>query len=390
MVTAEKRRSRRTFGTIRKLPSGRFQATYVGPDLARHAAPFTFDARGYAERWLEDERRLIQLQEWTSPAARENARRRVDTQTLAAYAAAWLAGRDLRPNTQKDYRHLIEDVIAPGLGNLRLRDLTRADVRQWWARLDSSKQRTNAKAYALLRTIAATAVEEEILIANPVLIRGAGVSKRRRPIEPATLPQLATITDAMPERLRLAVLLGCWCALRYGEMAELRRSDFDFDRGVIKIRRGAVWLKGRTISGPPKTAAASRDVAFPPHLAHAIREHLSTHAQWGKDGLLFPSQSGLPLSPSSFFKPWRKARLAAGRPDLRFHDLRHTGAVLAAQEGATLAELQARLGHTTPAAAMIYQHAASERDKELAERLSRRAAGELAPVSLHDSRGLNS
>jgi integrase len=89
---------------------------------------------------------------------------------------------------------------------------------------------------------------------------------------------------------------------------------------------------------------------------------------------LFPSQSGAPISPSSFFKPWRKARLAAGRPDLRFHDLRHTGAVLAAQEGATLAELQARLGHTTPAAAMIYQHAASERDKELAERLSRRAA----------------
>jgi len=78
---------------------------------------------------------------------------------------------------------------------------------------------------------------------------------------------------------------------------------------------------------------------------------------------------------AAFFKPWRKARAGAGRPDLRFHDLRHTGAVLAAQEGATLAELQARLGHTTPAAAMIYQHAASEPDKLLAERLSRRATG---------------
>ena len=106
-------------------------------------------------------------------------------------------------------------------------------------------------------------------------------------------------------------------------MAELRRSDIDFDRGVIKVRRGAVWLKGRTISGPPKTAAGARDVAFPPHLAPTIREHLATHAQWGKAGLLFPSQSGGPISPSSFFKPWRKARLAAGRPDLRFHDLRH-------------------------------------------------------------------
>ena len=43
------------------------------------------------------------------------------------------------------------------------------------------------------------------------------------------------------------------------------------------------------------------------------------------------------------------ARAKAGRPDLRFHDLRHTGAVLAAATGATLAELMARLGHSTPA-----------------------------------------
>lgn len=375
MVAVQKRRPRRSFGTIRKLPSGRFQATYVGPDLGRHAAPFTFDARGYAELWLEEERRLIQLQEWSAPAAREAVRRLDQALTLKAYATSWLVSRVLRPNTQKDYRHLIEDVILPGVGDLKLHDLTRADVRRWWASLDASKPRTNAKAYALLRTIVATAVEEEIIDANPVLIRGAGVSKRRRSIEPATLSQLATITQAMPERLRLAVQLGCWCALRYGEMAELRRSDVDFDRGLIKVRRGAVWLKGSTVSGPPKTAAGARDVTFPPHLAPTISEHLANHAQLGKDGLLFPSQSGGPISPSSFFKPWRKARMAAGRPDLRFHDLRHTGAVLAAQEGATLAELQARLGHTTPAAAMIYQHAASERDKELAERLSRRAAG---------------
>jgi integrase len=85
--------------------------------------------------------------------------------------------------------------------------------------------------------------------------------------------------------------------------------------------------------------------------------------------------SGRPIQPSSFYKPWNKARLAAGRPDLHFHDLRHTGAVMAAQEGATIAELQARLGHTTAAAAMIYQHAASGRDKLLAERLGRRMTG---------------
>lgn len=58
----------------------------------------------------------------------------------------------------------------------------------------------------------------------------------------------------MPERQRLAVLLGCWCALRYGEMAELGRSEIDFDRGVITVRRGltgvgdGVWWRGSAIA----------------------------------------------------------------------------------------------------------------------------------------------
>ena len=367
---------RRSFGAIRQLPSGRWQASYVGPDTRRHVAPITYDGKGYAEAWLEQERRLVERDEWTPPAARVAARRRADALTLAVYADGWLTGRRLRPTTQKDYRHLVDDVIVPGLGETPLRSVTRAEVRRWWTELDESRPRTNAKAYALLRTILASAVDDEILATNPAQIRGAAVSKRRRTIEPATLPQLSAITEAMPERLQLAVLLGSWCALRYGEMAELRRSDVDLERGVVKVRRGAVWLKGKTLSGPPKTAAGVRDVAYPPHLAPLIRAHLSTHAQWGRDGLLFPaSTTSKPITPSTFYKQWNKARTAAGRPDLRFHDLRHTGAVLAAQEGATLAELQARLGHTTPAAAMLYQHAASDRDVELAKRLSERAAG---------------
>ncbi len=65
------------------------------------------------------------------------------------------------------------------------------------------------------------------------------------------------------------------------------------------------------------------------------------------------------------FESCDKARNEVGRPDLRFHDLRHTGAVMAARAGATLAELQARLGHSTATAAMRYQHA-SEQDAEIA------------------------
>jgi len=68
-----------------------------------------------------------------------------------------------------------------------------------------------------------------------------------------------------------------------------------------------------------------------------------------------------------------KAKKAAGRSDLRWHDLRHTGATLAAQAGATTAELQARLGHSTAAASQLYQHEAKGRDRAIADALSRLA-----------------
>jgi integrase len=86
------------------------------------------------------------------------------------------------------------------------------------------------------------------------------------------------------------------------------------------------------------------------------------------------------MQPSTLYKVWYPAREAAGRPDLRFHDLRHTGATLAAATGATLAELMARLGHSTPAAAMRYQHAAADRDQAIAEALSGFAAAKVVPL----------
>jgi integrase len=87
------------------------------------------------------------------------------------------------------------------------------------------------------------------------------------------------------------------------------------------------------------------------------------------------------MSPSALYAVYYPAREKAGRPDLRFHDLRHTGATLAAVSGATLKELRSRLGHSTPSAAMIYQHAAADRDKVIAEALSKLAAGTVTPVS---------
>jgi integrase len=67
---------------------------------------------------------------------------------------------------------------------------------------------------------------------------------------------------------------------------------------------------------------------------------------------------------------WSAAAIGIGMPGLHFHDLRHTGNTLAAQAGASLADLKARMGHDSARAAMIYQHATSKADHKIAAALT--------------------
>ncbi len=190
-----------------------------------------------------------------------------------------------------------------------------------------------------------TAMADDLVDANPCRIRGAGQTKRRVKIEPASVAELERIVAEVPPRYRLMVLLASWCALRFGELTELRRRDVQGDR--LRVRRGVVHVGGQYAIGAPESDAGVRDVAIPPHLLPVVKGHLLKHTQPGADGLLFPGAGGGHMAPSSLYGVFYPAREKAGRPDLRFHDLRHTGAVLAAATGATLAELMGRLGHST-------------------------------------------
>lgn len=382
---------RRGFGRLRKRASGRYQAGYVGPDESLHYAPETFTSKMDAEAWLRAEHLLIERDEWTPPAMRQKVKHAAGD-TLRVYAPKWLAkhrrsdGGELKPRTAAHYRNLLDTRILPQLGDLPLRSLSEDVVREWLDELPDTPV-MNAHAYALLRGILATAAKKDPRVTVPA-VQGASKAKTKHKTEPATVDELAVIVANMPEKYRLAILLMSWCALRFGEVTELRRQDVDLRRGRIRIRRAVVLVERERIVTTPKSEAGIRDVSIPPHLLPLVREHLDRFAQPGSTGLLFPAASGGHLAQSTLNgRPARrriikgriinesstafcKAREAAGRPDLRLHDLRHTGAVLAAQTGATLAELMARLGHSTPQAAMRYQHAARDRDKAIAAALS--------------------
>jgi integrase len=386
--TTTKRRTRRGFGAIRQLKSGRYQASYVGPDLHRYPAPSTFGARVDAEGWLSEERRRIEREgdNWKPPTAAKPA---AAVRTVSTYGASWIEtrlnshGEPLAPRTKSHYRWLLKTYIASTTIDLPLTAVTPAVVRTWHAGLTTaatpkkSGRTAKAHAYSLLKAIMQTAVEDdELIAANPCRIKGAGKTQRDVEVRPATLDELVVLTEAMPPRLRLLIQLSAWCALRFGEVTELRRRDVDLKKGVLRITRGVVRVDGEIVVGDPKSTAGKRPVAIPPHLLPMIKAHLRDHAQIGPDGLLFwAPKSGRQLPHSSLLYRFNLAKEAAGRPDLTPHALRHTGAVLAAQGGATIKELMSRLGHATPAMAIAYQHASEERDLILARKLSELAEG---------------
>jgi integrase len=181
--------------------------------------------------------------------------------------------------------------------------------------------------------------------------------------------------DAIPvryEKYRSAIMLAAWGQLRRGEVLALQRRDIDIELGTVRVERA--WLiteDGRTTLGDPKTKAGDRTVHVPTNVLDALKVHLVAHVDPPSNSWLFPGADGEPMHPRTFARAWTKAREAIGRPDLRFHDLRHSGLTWVAQAGATQAELMRRGGHDSPAAAIRYQHAADERDRALADALSR-------------------
>ena len=346
---------RRDDGTVRVLPSGRWQARYWDDEGKRRSAPTTFDTRMDAAAWLDKGDRSM-----PSPVAAKA------DPTLAQYAEQWLTHRaaDLKARTRDEYASLLRRLILPTLGEERVASLTPATVREWFANLDPTKPTQRRHAYALLAGICRTAVEDEVLDASPCRVKRATVVQRSTT---TTLPdgeQLAALVEAMPEHLRAMVVLAAWCGLRYGELTELRRGDVR--GGVLHVDRAVVRVGGGFVVGSPKSDAGRRTVAVPPRLQPILDEHLDRFVGPAGDALVFPARHGGHLAPSALYRHWYAAREAAGLPSLRWHDLRHHAATEAARRGATLAQLQRRLGHSTVAAAMRYQHAAQQEDEALA------------------------
>jgi len=374
---------RRGFGEVERRVRATGQVThrarYAMPDGTRYSR--TLATKMDAEAWLAAERALVDREEWTPPRARQavESKRQAAAafNTVGSFAERFLLERGLRPTTQRNYRQLLRSRILPYFGEMPLTEVTLSEIKQWRASLDPATESSNAAAYRLVRAILQSAEEEELIFRAPPKIRGAGSARVKRIAVPATLDELAVITDTMPERLRLLIVLAAFVGLREGELLELRRSDIDgvtgrvnvtrkVDKDVTPATKDACPECGRVISAP-KTASGVRTVHVPPPFLPMLQKHLLEHTAPGPAGLLFAGDRTDHMSVRYLMDRYRPAREAAGRPDLTIHHLRHTALTIAGQHGATAAELQARAGHASQAAMAIYQHATLDRDKSLAD-----------------------
>ncbi|MGD9755589.1 MAG: tyrosine-type recombinase/integrase [Acidimicrobiia bacterium] len=305
---------------------------------------------------------------------------RVADITLRDYLADWLEKRARMGRHgvryQEDAARLVRLHVAPPLGHVWLSDLTVGMVNRWHDQLVASRLADTgsvglvpAKAYRLLHAALEDAVRDQVIPKNPCVLAGAGVE--RSPERPLLEPgQVIDLADAVPPRWRAMVLIAGWCGLRFGELAALRRRDVDLLHGTLRVRQALGELSsGELVEKDPKTDAGRRTIAVPAPLLEVLEDHLAGFVDVDPDARVFTAPRGGPLRRSNFGDDWRKAVRAAGLDRVAFHDLRHAAGTLAAQLGATERELQARLGHASPAAARRYQHAAEARDRELADRI---------------------
>lgn len=399
-------RRRRAFGKIAWKPNKqhptRIEASFPTPvwafekwpGLAERQSksfPASADGEDEARGWLGRQKRLIDAEAWEPERVvrRKDLAERV---TFGEYWEGWLNGRrtakgaplaaGTRYRLEKDIRlHLL-----PYFGPMRLVDVTPRTVDDWlaWLPQDQKAMRANAvkAAHAIFATAARPGVHGEppLIPSNPFAGRMSGKYRRDRETPPATPEELKVMHDSMPPRYALTVYIACFVEMRIGEVCALRMdNDVDLDTMTMHIRHGRLTV-GPDKIGATKTASSVRDEPIPTQLADLIRDFADRYELKSGDWL-FPSvkDQSEPLHPNSLRNWFAEARERAGRPDMRFHDLRSTGLTWRAIDGATLKELMEAGGHADPRTAMIYQHAADGRRREMADKLGSRLLPDETP-----------
>lgn len=365
------------FGNVRTLPSGRHQARYTGPDGRQHSGPFTFNLKADAWLWLSEQELKVRRGQWVDP--------RAGTLTFGAYVEVWwkTKGR-LAPSTRVLYEGFLSRHILPSFGRRRLNDIAPAAVKRWHTELSlgSLSRNSVAKIYRLLKEILGSALIDELIQRNPCMIPGGGTERVAERKFPAT-EQVLSIVEATPPRSRAFVVTAAFMGLRFGELAGLQRRHINPMHKTLKVEQQLVEVADKLQLRPPKTSAGRRTLRIPEEVLRVLEAHLTEFCQPGPDAFVFTTNEGNLVERHNFRnRVWLPACRKAGIEGFRFHDLRHHAATLAATSGVSLKALMQRLGHSSPQAALIYQHASMKDEEQIVAHIDARLTKLMASLSV--------
>jgi len=321
--------------SIAKRQSGQWRARYrdtAGREHAKH-----FPRRVDAQRWLDEVTASTVRGEYVDP--------KLGRVTVGDWSARWLASKaNVKASTRDRYAGILATHVAPAWGQVRLVDVTHADVQSWISTLTTAGQSAGSvhKIHRVLSMVLGLAVRDGRLPRNPAagvnLPRATKAEKRYLRAE-----QVADLADVAGPG-RLVVLVLAYTGIRWGEMAALRVSRVDLMSRRIHIAESVTEVDGGRLDwGLPKSHER-RWVPVPRFLVDDLAQHLAGKAP---DDLVFTSPKGAVLRVGGARRSWfDRAVESSGRPaGFHPHELRHTAASLAVSAGANVKAVQRMLGH---------------------------------------------
>lgn len=357
---------RRQFGRVRRLPSGRWQARYATPDGEQRTGPYTFATKAEASRFLAQIEIDLERGLAVDP--------RLARTTLREWAERFMTTTvHLRPKTRAAYASLQRTTILPALGDKQVGRLRPIDVQEWVASMHArglSASRIR-QGYRLLSQMMAAAEDSGLTARTPCRrIRLPRMEEHEPNI--LTREQVAALASACRPPYDLLVEVLAYSGLRIGEALALRRESVDLLGGRLIVRESLSEANGQITFQTPKNHQ-HRAVTVPAFLRGRLRDHLDANVAAEPRALLFVGATGEPMRHAGVMRrAWLPAVAATGLVGVTPHDLRATHASWVIDEGGSVMDAAARLGHA--AGTVTTRHYARPvlgRDAEFAERLNR-------------------